>query len=395
MPDPTSIMREPPILIIGGGIGGLTLALALGQQNIPCLLLEQRETFSEIGAGLQLSPNAVRRLDELGLMTQLKIAASAPEGVTIRDGVRGVPLVRLPLGALAKTRYGAPYLVIARRDLQAILLEAVGKCSEVELITGQKFVSYNQTAQRIEAEMADGATYQGRLLIGADGIWSRVRQMIAPEAHPKLSGMIAWRAMLRSDDAPCLFCRDETQVWLGPHTHLVAYRVSGGDEINLVAVCRGQAKQRSWEEALPPEILFEAMRPLAEDVRGASMEIQNWRAWPLMNFACFHPWQKGRLCVMGDAAHAVVPFLAQGAALAIEDAILLAQMIVREGAAPMRALPAFEAARFNRCRKVAARSQWNGRIYHAGPALRPFRNFLLKATPGKTLLGQHDWIYKY
>ena len=108
MPDPTSIMREPPILIIGGGIGGLTLALALGQQNIPCLLLEQRETFSEIGAGLQLSPNAVRRLDELGLMTQLKIAASAPEGVTIRDGVRGVPLVRLPLGALAKTRYGAP-----------------------------------------------------------------------------------------------------------------------------------------------------------------------------------------------------------------------------------------------------------------------------------------------
>lgn len=387
--------EDAPILIIGGGIGGLCFAAALGQKGIACRVLEAREEFSEIGAGVQLSPNAMRRLAGLGLSTALGTVAAAPSSIDIHDAINNKLLNSIPLGGAIETAYKAPYWVCARRDLQEALLGTVESLPSVALCKGEKFVTYTQNGAEITAEMEGGAQHTGALLVGADGLWSRVRQMIAPEAHPRHSGMVAWRVMLPARDVPSALLGGATKVWLGPGAHLVAYRVAGGEAVNLVAISPGKAPQRSWDEALAPEILFEALRPWQAGLRAAVMAVDGWRAWPLMMLAPFHPWHKGRMVLMGDAAHAVLPFLAQGAALAIEDAISLADLIAENRDDLMRVPAVFEAARHNRARRVYYKSIMNGRVYHAGAALRPVRNAALTALPGGLLLRQYGWVYDY
>ena len=383
-----------PILIVGGGIGGLSLALALGRADIPAVVLEQADNFSDIGAGLQLSPNAVRRLDTLGVRPALEGLASQPDCIQLYDGVDGAALNEVPLGATALARYGAPYWVMARKDLQATLLEAVRSCASVEVRTGQKFVDYQQNETGVTASMVSGARVEGALLVGADGIWSRVRHMIAAEAVPQRTGFVAWRALLGKEDAPALFSSSNTRAWLAPDAHMVAYRVGGGDWVNLVAVTKGEAQQRSWDEALPRDALFERLRPWHKSVRGAVMEVPEWRAWPLMVLKPFKPWHKRRLMVMGDAAHAVVPFLAQGAALAIEDAVLLGELI-GEHLDDLPQVPAlFQEKRYRRCLRVFSKSIYNGQIYHAHGVSRRVRNFGLKRMPSRWLLRQYDWVYE-
>ena len=383
-----------PILIVGGGIGGLSLALALGRADIPAVVLEQADDFSDIGAGLQLSPNAVRRLETLGLRSSLEGLASQPDRIQLYDGVDGAALNEVPLGDIALARYGAPYWVMARKDLQTSLLEAVRSCASVEVQTGQKFVDYQQNETGVTAEMASGARVEGALLVGADGIWSRVRHMISPEAVPQRTGFVAWRALLSKDDAPVLFSSSNTRAWLGPDAHVVAYRVAGGDMVNLVAVTKGEAQQRSWDEALPRDALFEQLRPWHKSVRGAVMEVADWRAWPLMVLKPFRPWHKRRLLVMGDAAHAVVPFLAQGAALAIEDAVVLGDLIETHQDGLQKVPALFEEQRYRRCLRVFSKSIYNGQIYHAHGISRRVRNFGLKRLPSRWLLRQYDWVYQ-
>ncbi len=387
--------NESPILIVGGGIAGLSLALVLGRHEMPCVIIEQRDEFSEIGAGLQLSPNAVRRLKELGLFNGLSVDATAPGFIHINDGLDGRPLTSVALGHTAEARYGVPYLVTARRDLQSLLLSALKGLPSVRFMMGSKFISYQQDAEGIVAELEGGETVEGALLVGADGVWSRVRQMLAPDAHPRTSGYIAWRALVPAADAPDILQSPDTQVWLGPLSHLVSYRVKGGDALNLVAVTPGAAKQKSWDEALPPELLYEELRPWHNPVRAAVMEIEGWQAWPLMVLRPFQPWHKRRLMVVGDAAHAVLPFLAQGAALCIEDALLLGRLLHDHRTELLKVPPLFEIERFARCRKVFSKSVMNGEIYHARSLWRLLRNLGLRAAPDSLLLKNYDWLYKY
>lgn len=383
-----------PILIIGGGIGGLCLALRLAKSNIACVVLEQSVEFSEIGAGLQLSPNAVKRLKTLGLDIQVGLAATCPTKITIRDAIKNNVLNEVPLGASVIERYGAPYWVVARKDLQSILLNELARYDCVELMLGQKFVNYQQDARKVTALMEGGDEFVGRLLVGADGIWSRVRHMISKEAHPSVTGMVAWRALVEADGCPPLFTRPETTVWLGPDAHLVHYRVQTGEKVNLVAVTKGAALQRSWSETVPNEQLFEQIRAWHKEVRSSVMEIKGWTAWPLMLLRPFRPWYKRRLVLLGDAAHAVVPFLAQGAAMAIEDAVLMGDLLEQHNKTPEIVPPLFEQQRFNRCRRVSSKSIYNLQLYHAHSIYRHIRNFGLGLMPGKLLLRQYDWLYK-
>jgi len=394
--------NELPVIIIGAGIGGLTLALHLGQRGIPCTVLEQADDFNEFGAGLQLSPNAIRHLWALGLEKEITATASAPDKIIIHDALNGSYLNEVPLGPIMNERYGAPYLVIARQDLQSILLKAIEAIPaghsthqpNVQLKLGQKFVTYTQNETTITAEMENGDTVTGRLLIGADGIWSRVRHQINKDAIPTSTGLIAWRAMVDSAQAPDLFKTPNTQVWLGPDAHLVHYQVSNGEKLNLVAVTKGHAKQRSWSESLPKEQLFETTRPWDKTVRSNLMQINQWTAWPLMILRPFHPWYKRRMLVMGDAAHAVPPFLAQGAAMAIEDAAMLSTLIADHNQTIEQVPPLFENKRFKRCQRVLSKSIYNCQFYHARAGLRHIRNFGLKRMPTKFLLRQYDWLYK-
>lgn len=382
-----------PVLIVGGGIGGLTLALVLGRMAIPVVLLEQADEFSEIGAGLQLSANAARRLLALDLETALSAKAAKPDCIHIQDGLTGQSLNKVPLGATALKRYGAPYWVMARRDLQAVLLDAVQALPSVEIKTGQKFIDYQQNETGVSAETTAGTKFDGALLVGADGVWSRVRHMIAPDAAPQRTGFVAWRALIEREAAPPLFSSPSTQAWLAPDAHVVAYRVSE-TQVNLVAVTKGAAQQRSWDEPLPKEQLFEQLRPWHKPLRSAVMAVPEWRAWPLMMLKPFQPWHKRRLMVMGDAAHAVVPFLAQGAALAIEDAVALGNLIDQHRDELHKVPALFQAQRFRRCRRVFSKSVYNGQIYHARGPSRLLRNFGLTHMPPAWLLKQYDWLYE-
>ncbi len=391
-------MATSPILIIGGGIGGLTLALELAKRNIACQVFEQAAEFSEVGAGLQLSPNAVRRLETLGLGTALSIAACTPPKIMIGDAVSKQHLNEIHLGVNAQERYKAPYMVIARRDLQSILLEALKAYECVELICNKKFITYSQNAHQITAEMTDGSHYQGRLLVGADGVWSRVRHMFAPDQKPRQTGFMAWRAMMNASDAPSLFTSPDVNAWLGPNSHLVHYRVCAGEKINLVAVTKGKALEKTWSDDTPKESLFEEIRPFNSTLRQAVMEVPEWTAWPLMILKPFKNWSKGRAVLLGDAAHAIVPFLAQGAAMAIEDASCLGSLIAEMKDAQkdnhLTLYDSYKNKRFRRCQRVLSKSIYQAQFYHAAGRLVKIRNGGLKMLPSSLLLRQYDWLYK-
>lgn len=387
-------MQTSPILIIGGGIGGLTLALAMARRGIACQLFEQAEAFTEVGAGLQLSPNAVRRLEALGLGAGLAAEATIPPQISIYDGLDGKALTKLPLGAAATARYGAAYRVMARPDLLSLLLTAIEAEPLVTLTLGKKLTHLYQDGKKIEARMEDESAYEGALLVGADGVWSRVRTLINRAATPSQTGYIAWRALIDPHHADALLTSADTSVYLGPDAHLVCYRVAGGDKINLVAVTKGEALQRSWSEELPPERLYEELRGWHAPLRRAVMAVQGWQAWPLMLLKPFQPWHKGRAVLMGDAAHAIVPFLAQGAAMAIEDAVSLAALIAEHEGDAAKIFPAFEAARFQRCQRVLSKSIYNSHFYHAKGMLRGVRNGMLKYAPPRLLMRQYDWLYE-
>lgn len=394
-----------PVLIIGGGIGGLVLALELAKRNIASQIYEQAEEFSEIGAGLQLSPNAVRRLKNLGLETALGAVINAPDLICLRDGLTNAHLKNIPLGLSALEKYDAPYWVVARKDLQATLLTALEEYDCVTIQLGKKFINYSQnpadplTNGLIRAHMEDGTTEEGFLLVGADGVWSRVRHMFAPQETPQQTEMIAWRAMIDADTAPLLFKNatdpNSTQVWFGPNSHLVQYRVEGGDKINLVAVTKGKALSKDWASDLPAETLFEELRPWNKPIRQAVMAVEGWTAWPLMTLAPFKQWSRGRAVLLGDAAHAILPFLAQGAAMAIEDACLLAELIEKHPEQPDKLSETFQAQRFRRCQRVFSKSIYQLQFYHASSYLAHIRNFGVKVLPTSWMLKQYDWLYKF
>lgn len=406
-----------PVLIIGGGIGGLCFALELAQRNIACAIFEQSSQFDEVGAGLQLSPNAVRRLRALGLGVALETVLCAPSKIVIHDAVSAATLNEIPLGRTVEERYGAPYWVVARQDLHSILLSALEAMDCVTLHSSKKFIKYSQTADQVTAHMADDSSYKGSLLVGADGVWSRVRHVMDPQHLPTETGFIAWRALINAETAPTLFRAPYTQVWLGPNSHLVQYRVSGGDQINLVAVTKGSALAKSWSDELPKEMLFENIRGFDKSVRRAVMSVENWIAWPLVLLQPFSPWHKGRVVLLGDAAHAVVPFLAQGAAMAIEDAALLGELIgsyyknfSQNGTASGASISfartdlalneitdlcsTYHEKRFSRCKRVLSKSLFQSQVYHAVSYAAKIRNAGLKATPSSLLLRQYDWLYR-
>jgi salicylate hydroxylase len=380
------------ILVAGGGIGGLASAIALGRIGRKVQVLERAAVFEEAGAGIQLGPNASRILARWGVWQALERDLVLPQTLHIHDGLSGTRLTSLPLKEL-ESRYGAPYGVVHRADLQRALLRSARALKGVSITTGFEAADARQQADGVMLESRDGGKLQGAGLIAADGVHSTLRQALKITAHPRFSGKTAWRALLPAKARPEGFKARDMGLWLGPRAHLVHYPVAGGKQLNLVAVIDENWRDESWNAPGSREDLLRHYGGWATPARGLVAEPKAWRKWALAEMAPLAHWGAGRITLIGDAAHPMLPFLAQGGAMAIEDAAELAQALETSGDIEHAFARLYE-ARQARTARLQNRAKRLGQIYHLGGMARFARNLVLKARSPQALLGDLDWLYR-
>jgi 3-hydroxybenzoate 6-monooxygenase len=299
----------------------------------------------------------------------------------------------VPLGQIAEERYGAPYLTLHRADLHASLLAACRAEGAIELRSGFEVTEAEALAEPVIVRSADGMQAEGSILVAADGLWSRLRDRIAPDADLRFSGSTAWRALLPRGEVPAPFDAPEVGLWLGPHAHLVHYPVRGGKDLNVVAVVEGGSAKQGWSRRAEPDLLLPSFQRWAQPAKTLLATVKTWRCWSLFRLKPLPRWTDGRMALLGDAAHPVQPYLAQGAALAVEDAITLAASLEASGGDPVSAFPRYQSLRMYRAARVQAQAARFGRIYHLrGPAAFA-RNFLLGRRSPESLLQSFDWLY--
>lgn len=394
-------MSSPPhALIAGAGIGGLCAALSLSRAGFRVSVFEQAEALEEVGAGLQLSPNASAILRSLGALERLIPSSLTPHAIRIRRARDGAVISILPLDD-AEKRWGAPYLLAHRADLQRALLETIAGDDAITIHTGAAVAGFASGADGVAVAIKRGAIRleaTGDCLIGADGLRSLVRQKLGADkdAAARFSGRTAWRALVESRCVPAEMRREESSLWLGTRAHLVHYPLRGGAVVNVVAIVeedfRGSGADDFWSspgDAARLGMRFARWHKSARDLLAAASD---WRKWPLFDCDPLASWTAGRVALLGDAAHPMLPFLAQGAAQAIEDAAALGVALGRDRNIA-RALAGYQAARHARASRVQLESRRQGKIYHLGGPAAVVRNAALRAVGGERLLSRYDWLY--
>ncbi len=382
--------------IVGGGIGGLTAALALAHKGWQVSVFEQSAEFGEIGAGLQLSSNASCVLRALGLGNELSKLGFLPQGIEIRDGKSGRELAAESLGEQAMQEWGSPYYHIHRADLQKMLLKAVTSHPNTTLNKNSECTAIKQTESKAQLTLASGDQISTDLLIGADGIHSIVRENLWGAASANFTGNVAWRLMIPASELPDGLIKPVASLWMGPGAHFVHYFVRNGEWVNCVCVVEQDNWQtESWNEPGEKSELkkaFKGWHKTIKELINAADDDSCYR-WALFDRDPLPHWHRGRVTLLGDACHPTLPFLAQGAAMAIEDAAVLAHCLDQTNDVD-QALTEYEELRKSRTAKVQKTSRRNGRIYHlSGPAAAA-RNLAMRtglASPRRTT----DWLFSY
>jgi salicylate hydroxylase len=390
------VPRPRTVLIAGAGIGGLAAAIALAKHDFHVIVFERDETPDTSGAGIQLSPNATRALASLGVLDALKANTVEPDELIVANALSGAPLATMPLGAVMREKFGSPYLVCLRADLHQALAQIAASHPNIELRYGNIVSGFKNREDGVIAQI-EGNTQpdiEGVALIGADGIRSSVRTRLHPGAAARHGGMSAWRATIPASDLPGeMRAALQVRVWLGPGAHLVHYPVGDGAKINLVAVTADPQKTDSWGEAAASEEVVSRFAGWNEIPRGVIALAPQFRRWSIYEGPLLSSWGKDCVTLLGDAAHGMFPFIAQGAASALEDAVALAGELSKAENASA-ALRAYEQRRMPRTREMQSAARNVGRIYHMP---RPFsfaRDMVMKQIGGGGLLRQNDWIYR-
>jgi salicylate hydroxylase len=388
------------LLVAGGGIAGLAAAVAARRAGWEVRLFEQALQFSEVGAGIQLGPNATRILREWELLHgDLEQQVVAPPRLRVRDGADGTELAVLQLGREIAQRYGAPYLTVHRADLHGALLRAAQEAG-TRLHADARVESVVQRADAVAVHTARSKGVEGDALLAADGVWSALRSLVIDDGPPRPSGHLAYRGLVRQQDLPASLRSDEVTVWLAPRMHLVTYPLRGGEFLNAVCVVQGTqpGDPRDWDHAASQAQLEAALGPVCSAVRERIASLPSWRLWVLHArppVASAEQMAKGRMALAGDAAHPMRPYLAQGAGMAIEDARELQRVLrVADGHVMdvPTALKRYALNRWERAAKVQERSERNGTVFHATGPLRMARNAALR-TVGAKLVDQ-PWLYR-
>lgn len=401
------------VLIAGGGIGGLSAALACARLGARVSVFERAAEFSEFGAGIQLGSNVMRVLHHWGLQDALGEVVALPDRLQVRDAITCAELGTLRLGADMAQRYGAPYATIRRTDLHQVLVQTLRGRDAVALHLNSAVAGIRQDDLGVTVQLAcaQGAktspSAQGDLLVAADGGWSRLRQQLLNDGTPQPTGHLAYRAMVLQSSLPSTMRSQRVTAWLGPRLHVVHYPVARGDYLNVVAIVHGtvQGDMSHWDHSANAQDLQRAMAGTCAPLQDLIHAIDRWRLWPLSIRAPMrgvHEHARGRVALLGDAAHPMVPYLAQGAAMAMEDAQTLAQLLANagvftaaEGAKILANVPdlllSYASQRWPRNAHVQARAIRNGEIFHATGWTAWGRNAAMRLL-GERLLDV-PWLY--
>ena len=389
------------MIIVGGGIGGLAAALACGQAGARPQVLERAATFTEVGAGIQLGPNVTRTLHAWDLAEDLKEIGFTPHRLEAKDTQSGQVIGSLRLGQRSLDTYGAPYVTVHRADLHRVLLQKIIGSGLAELRLDSEVQAVQQNADGIQisgtnlpASLTEFS--KSAAMVGADGLWSKMRQFVVPPTAPRVTGLLAYRALIPMQSVPEKLRLQDVNVWVGPRVHAVLYPVKCGEYLNLVVVVQGAppASLDEWDHAGNKQDLEAAMGPIHADLRNMLAAVPEWRLWPLCDRPPIkgpHEMAKGRIALLGDAAHPMRPFLAQGAGMAIEDAAELARSWARVDLSVPERLQIYAQARWARNAQVQQRSIRNGQIFHLQGPLQWGRNVAMKFL-GESLMDV-PWLY--
>jgi salicylate hydroxylase len=371
------------VAIAGAGIAGLTSAIALARRGFTVSLFERAPALQEIGAGIQLSPNATAVLHRLDLMEALRPHAVEPEAIEIRNGITGWMLAAIPLGATARRRYGMPYWLIHRADLQAVLLDAAQREARIELRLGCAVHGLRETQDGVFVDIGGAEESRADILAAADGVHSQLRTKHFGNSGARPLGHSAWRATVPAGVLAGAGSRPVIGLWLGRAAHIVQYPVEGGRSTNVVVIAKSGSR-----EASPPSSPFGAEAYRLLDT------IPSWDTYPLFDTDWSEPWVRGRSVLVGDAAHAMPPSAAQGGAQAIEDAWTLADTLAGISRDVVAALHAYGQRRRHRITRVARAARRNLRVFGmTGPSAFA-RDAILRALPASVLLRRLDWLFR-
>ncbi|WP_395399667.1 3-hydroxybenzoate 6-monooxygenase [Pseudoduganella sp. UC29_106] len=381
-----------PILIAGGGIGGLAAALALVRQGFAVTVLEQAPQLGEIGAGIQLGPNAFAAFDALGIGDKARSRAVYTDEMVMHDALDAALVARIPTGEAFRQRFGNPYAVIHRADVHMALLEAARESDRVQVLTSTVVQSIEQDEHGVVVHDSKGGTHRGIALIGADGVKSAVRsQYVGDEA--RVSGHVVYRAVVDKKDFPEDLRWNAASIWVGPNCHLVHYPLRGGEQYNVVVTFHSRDKEEwSVREGSREEVqsYFEGICPLARRL----IELpKDWKRWATADREPIGQWTFGRVALLGDAAHPTLQYLAQGACMAIEDAVTLGAALRRHGNDLDAAFSAYQQARVARTARVVLSAREMGRIFHAKGVERLVRNDLWKGRTPERFYDAMEWLY--
>jgi 3-hydroxybenzoate 6-monooxygenase len=382
-----------PILVVGGGIGGLAAAYALGRKGFAVRLFEQSSEFREVGAGIQLGPNIFRALDRIGLKDAVLADAWRPGAQEMRCALSGDLITRMPLDDGFADAFQEPYAVTHRADIHGVFLRACSEHNNVTLETDRRVEDFRDDGDAVSLRLGGGEEVRGRALIGCDGMWSRVREKLVGDGAPRVSGHIAYRAVLPRAEVPADLWRPDVVLWAGPRTHFVHYPLRRGELYNLVAVFHSDRYVEGWNAEADADTLWAHFKGQRPEVLRMLERIETWRMWVLCDREPVKTWSSNRVTLLGDAAHPMLQYLAQGACMATEDAVWLADKVAAQPDDLPAAFRAYQDARYLRTGRVQIMARVYGEVYHARGVTAELRNQMLTGRTDKDALDGIAWLY--
>lgn len=386
-------MVQDRVLIAGGGIGGLAAALALAQKGIASLVLEKASKLGEIGAGIQLGPNAFHCFDRLGVGEAARGMAVYIDSLRLMDALSDGEITHIDLGDKFRARFGNPYAVVHRGDLHGVLLKACNDHALIDLRTHSEVTGYDQDGKSVTARLTDGSTVKGRALIGADGLWSHVRGQVAGDGAPRVSGHTTYRSVIPLEQMPEDLRWNAATLWAGPKCHIVHYPLSGWKVFNLVVTYHNHAPEPVAGKPVPVEEVRKGFTHVCERAQNIIRHGKDWHMWVLCDRDPIDRWVDGRVALLGDAAHPMMQYMAQGACMAMEDAVCLADSLSRYDSLET-GLATYKTRRVLRTARVQLMSRAMGdHVYHPAGPHAALRDVLMKAKSQDQWLDTLEWLY--